>query len=385
MAGYGDLWNQAPWLNNQDLYVLKDDWSAVFGKHFVKAGVPHELEREERGGQQHLAGGVQLNGSAGFISPSGFQSGLTTGNDAADLLLNDMAFNTDEIKTNPNVQQRWRRLRVLPRRLLQGRAAVTAGLRRPLQPHAAALDGGRPAGQLRPAAVNPALGNAPCNGMLYPPGTNPCPALGLAGGGDAPNRSLVPIKFLWIAPRVGVAWDFSGDGTTAVRAGIGRFYQRDRVSPGLGVGTNPPFSGTASIVRTLNSAAVVSGNPAPAFGSAPTRSRRWRQTQLLAVERRLREAARPQHGRRDRLRRQQGPRPLRADEPERGRARKPPRLRPHGQRRAPAPERHRGHRRRQRRALAAQPRVDLPLAAGRGEQPVRPRLARSASPTRGRS
>ena len=65
-----------------------------------------------------------------------------------------------------------------------------------------------------------------------------------------------------------MAWDLSGDGTTAVRAGIGRFYQRDRVSPGLGVGTNPPFSGTASIVRTLNSAAVVSGNPAPAYGSA---------------------------------------------------------------------------------------------------------------------
>ena len=27
-----------PWKNNQDLYVLKDDFSAVFGKHFVKAG-----------------------------------------------------------------------------------------------------------------------------------------------------------------------------------------------------------------------------------------------------------------------------------------------------------------------------------------------------------
>jgi len=27
-----------PWINNQDLYVVKDDFSAVFGKHFVKAG-----------------------------------------------------------------------------------------------------------------------------------------------------------------------------------------------------------------------------------------------------------------------------------------------------------------------------------------------------------
>ena len=38
--GYGDdLRNKAPFKNNQDLFVLKDDYSAVFGKHFFKAGV----------------------------------------------------------------------------------------------------------------------------------------------------------------------------------------------------------------------------------------------------------------------------------------------------------------------------------------------------------
>ena len=54
--GGGVLWNQAPWLNNQDLFVLKDDYSAVFGKHFVKAGVLAQLQQEERGARQHLAG-----------------------------------------------------------------------------------------------------------------------------------------------------------------------------------------------------------------------------------------------------------------------------------------------------------------------------------------
>ena len=29
--GGGVLWNQAPFQNNQDLFVLKDDYSAVFG------------------------------------------------------------------------------------------------------------------------------------------------------------------------------------------------------------------------------------------------------------------------------------------------------------------------------------------------------------------
>ena len=39
-GGYSALWNEAPFRNNQDLYVLKDDYSAVFGKHLFKAGLP---------------------------------------------------------------------------------------------------------------------------------------------------------------------------------------------------------------------------------------------------------------------------------------------------------------------------------------------------------
>ena len=60
-------------------------------------------------------------------------------------------------------------------------------------------------GNFVPATANPALGNSPCNGMVYPPGTSPCQELGLAGGTQAENRSLVPVKGLWIAPRFGVA------------------------------------------------------------------------------------------------------------------------------------------------------------------------------------
>ena len=49
-GGYGQtLWNEAPFRNNQDLFVLKDDYSAVFGKHFVKVGRPRQHQQEERG------------------------------------------------------------------------------------------------------------------------------------------------------------------------------------------------------------------------------------------------------------------------------------------------------------------------------------------------
>ena len=38
-AGYPALWNEAPFNNNQDLFIVKDDYTRVFGKHFMKAGV----------------------------------------------------------------------------------------------------------------------------------------------------------------------------------------------------------------------------------------------------------------------------------------------------------------------------------------------------------
>ncbi|HEY7057959.1 MAG TPA: carboxypeptidase regulatory-like domain-containing protein, partial [Vicinamibacterales bacterium] len=37
-GGYSTLWNEAPFHNNQDLYVFKDDYSLVFGKHMLKVG-----------------------------------------------------------------------------------------------------------------------------------------------------------------------------------------------------------------------------------------------------------------------------------------------------------------------------------------------------------
>jgi hypothetical protein len=267
-AGYGDLWNQSPWTNNQDLYVLKDDWSSVFGKHFVKAGVFLSSNAKNEEPANTSMEGVLLNGSAGYLTPGGFVPGLNTGNAAADLLLNGTAINSTEIKSNKSVQQRWHdyEFYIADSYKVTPRWTADFGLRfSHMQPPYMKDDA---MGNFVLSSVNPALGNSPCNGMQYPPGTNPCPALGLPGGSDGPNRQLVPTKFMWVAPRLGVAWDVYGDGRMAVRAGVGRFYQRDRVSPGLGVGQNPPFSGTASVVRTLNSPNVVSGNATPAYGSA---------------------------------------------------------------------------------------------------------------------
>jgi hypothetical protein len=106
-----------------------------------------------------------------------------------------------------------------------------------------------------PAAFNPALGNDPCNGLLQPPGTNWCQAAGFKGGTIGPNRSLYPQAYNNVAPRLGFAWDVNGNGKTAIRAGVGQFFLRERLSPGLNIGANPPFVSNVNGLRTLDSAA----------------------------------------------------------------------------------------------------------------------------------
>jgi len=106
-----------------------------------------------------------------------------------------------------------------------------------------------------PAAFNPALGNDPCNGLLQPPGTNWCAAAGFKGGTVGPNRSLVPQDYNNFAPRLGAAWDISGNSTTVLRAGLGQFYHRERLSPGLNIAANPPFVINVAGTRLLDTAA----------------------------------------------------------------------------------------------------------------------------------
>ena len=103
-----------------------------------------------------------------------------------------------------------------------------------------------------PALFNAALGADACNGNLQPPGRTWCEEANARGGMEGPNRSLMYQDYNNFAPRLGLAWDLKGDGKTAIRAGLGQFFQREHMAPVYGIARNTPFVQKISGTRTLD-------------------------------------------------------------------------------------------------------------------------------------
>jgi hypothetical protein len=268
--GYQTLWNEAPFLNNQDLFIVKDDYTQVFGKHFMKAGVLLSMNKKNEdtignGSDQHS----RFWGSAGLPA----NSFASTSNILADFLLRDMSFGFSEASAGRSAQQRWRDIEMYAADSWQPSKQLTVdfGVRYSIFMNPVAADDR--ATNFVPSLFDPALGNDPCNGLLQPPGSNWCQNAGARGGADAPNRSLMEQDYNNIAPRLGIAWNVFGDSSTAIRAGLGRFFLRERLTPLLSLAINPPFVTTLSGARTLDSTVEPC---AGCFGSslgAPVRGR----------------------------------------------------------------------------------------------------------------
>jgi hypothetical protein len=268
-GGYAALWNEAPFRNNQDLFVIKDDYSAVFGKHFFKAGALFSFNKKNED-----TGGFGSYENSAFWGSAGLNGwGATTGNILADFLLRDMTFGFSENSSQRQLEQRWKDLEFYAADSwkLSPRVTLDFGVRvsRFNNPYVAddrvlSFD---------PARFDPTLGGDPCNGLVQPPGTDWCQEAGFRGGSTGPNRSLTEQGGWLPAPRFGVAWDIFGTGKTAIRAGIGQFYLRERLSPGLNLGSNPPFTYNINGIRKLDTAAEPCGGCfATGFG-APTSGR----------------------------------------------------------------------------------------------------------------
>ncbi len=271
-GNFNTIWSIAPWNNTLDIYTFRDDVSKVAGRHALKLGAFVGID-----------GKNEDSGAASQERPT-FQTfdyavGTPTGNNLANILLPGNPVSLSETSTNIRAQLRWKDIefyagdtwKISPRITLNYGARYSL-LRNPTQPDNKLTS-------FQPQLYDPSKpASDACNGLWVAPGTDPCGAANkqfgtnFSHGVNGPNNALVNNNNHLIAPRVGIAWDVTGSGKTSLRAGVGQFFQRERVSRYTLV-ANAPFAVTASnFMRPLGGATpsnLGAGSASPSGGMDP--------------------------------------------------------------------------------------------------------------------
>lgn len=281
---------QAPWQNQLDIYSFRDDLSWVKGQHTFKFGAFFGFNGKDEDvnsstGERPTIGSVAIKAG-----------GIDTNDTLANLELTGNVFNIGETSTNIRAQLRWRDYEFYAGDTWKVSARVTLnyGVR-----YSLLLAPFQPKDQItsfQPQLYDPSKpASDACNGLWVAPGTDPCGdankqfGTNFSSGTPGPNRSLVKNGYNHFAPRIGVAWDAFGTGQTVFRAGLGQFYQRERISRYTLV-SNAPFALTTNnYPRTLGGAtpSSLSGTASPAGGADPsaTLPNSWQWN--LAVEQQI--------------------------------------------------------------------------------------------------
>lgn len=290
LGPYGDnqnMWLISPFNNAQDLYTIRDDLSKTYGNHTFKFGAYLSWNSKDEGNY-----GGQDRPSFGAAD---WAVATPTGNELANILLPGQVIN-GMAENNINVvdRARWRDYEFYLGDTWKARSNLTIeyGARWSFFPNPYSDTDNVTSWDAK--FYNPALpASDVCNGLVVVPGTDPCGKSGVAGlskGTPGVNRALRENNNHLIAPRFGISWDVRGDGKTAVRAGIGQFYQRERISPHLGLANNPPFSLATTVNRTFATAPALGGpgqasSPATGVDSRNVVPNSWQWN--LTVEREL--------------------------------------------------------------------------------------------------
>jgi len=259
VAGFTNLTSTPLNFNNFNrIFDWKDDFSKIVGSHNFKAGILIMRSRKNQDNVPAINGTFVFNTTS---RPLGLTN--TTGNAVADTLLGNFYSYTEASSTRegwyrftqiePYVQDNWK---------VNSRLTLNIGLRWAyMQPQYSALNNTtaflpqfyNPAQAVR---VNPATGAiVPNSGNIYN---------GLVLGGDSfPKEALdrIPIANdptvqalfhglpkgtantdwnTW-QPRIGFAYDVTGNQSTVLRGGFGMFYERVEGNYLFSAVNNPPF------------------------------------------------------------------------------------------------------------------------------------------------
>ena len=245
-----------PWNNKADDYQIRDDLSWTKGAHQLKMGGSWAIYKKI----QDLFGNTQ--GSFKFTNDF-------TGNDFADFLLgtansyNELAVQDHGYWNNVSwaayVQDNWR---------VNNRLTLNLGLRWDGAPHT--YEANNRMGNFYPNLYNSAdaalfvpgtSGNQICGGSPLPTGctaaspglgTSPNPILantqfylngiGIPGKTPGVGKGLVNNNWAAFGPRLGFAYDLTGEGKTVLRGGFGVMYERIQGNDMYNAGPNIPFS-----------------------------------------------------------------------------------------------------------------------------------------------
>lgn len=270
----------APWSNKQDLYNVRDDLSWVHGKHTFKFGafMGFNLKNEDNGGGTSERTNFTIT-DANIVS-GGWKAGGANGSGLADAMVPGNVFtNLSETSTDIYNQVRWRDYEFYAGDSwrVNSKLTVDLGVRYSLLLTPYQVNG-------LMTSFNPSLYNPngspfdACNGLWIVPGTQPCTTANktfnrtgqyaFSAGTPGPNKYLKNQNYHLFAPRLGIAYDLFGDGKTALRAGVGQFFQRDRTAI-YTMSANAPFALTASnYTRALNGAALTADQFSQAATSA---------------------------------------------------------------------------------------------------------------------
>jgi len=256
--------NWTPWNNAANDYQLRDDLSYTRGAHQIKVGFSWALYKKAQDYFADTEGQYNFNG--GF-----------TGLDFADYLLGyAQQYEEDAIKSSGQwnnisyaayVQDNWR---------VNRRLTVNLGLRWDIAPHT--YEANHQSSNFYPNLYNPAnaatfdsAGNI-CSGPADPGCTAASPGLGTSpnpilaglqfyengigiGGINGIPKGLVKSFLPAFGPRVGFAYDLTGQGKTAIRGGFGIMYDRIQGNDMYNGATNTPFDASPTVHN------VVLGNP----------------------------------------------------------------------------------------------------------------------------